>query len=337
MKSRILIIGLAILLIGCAQIERKPKELAPVPVETKIVSKQATHTHSRYVGEVIANRETPLSMQSTGRVIMLGCHDGERVSKGQVLVRIDSTQAVNALRSAEASLRHAQDGYDRAKKVHAKGGVTDQQMVEIESQLTQARSMVASAKRLVEECTLYAPFDGVVSGFNLSVGQTVAPGIQLFSVLDITSLSIRFGVPEDEINQLTETTGEVEVPAAGVVLPIRITEKSVSANPLTHSYAVTAKITGGTNVLMPGMVGKVTMDAASTGDIVIPAHCVLLMPKGPTVWVIENGKAARRDITVSGYHANGVQVSSGLKAGDTLVVEGYQKLYKGCSVVESEE
>ena len=181
-----------------------------------------------------------------------------------------------------------------------------------------------------------APFDGVVSGFNLSVGQTITPGIQLFSVLDISSLSVRFGVPEDEINQLTETDGIVDVPAAGAVLPIRITEKSVSANPVTHSYAVTAKIIGGTKVLMPGMVGKVTMHSEGSGEIVIPAHCVLLMPKGPTVWVVEDGKAVRREIEVNGYQANGVQISSGLQAGDTLVVEGYQKLYTGCKVIKGE-
>ena len=338
MRYGLLITSVSVLLMtGCAQIERKVKEPAPVHVVTTVVAPQTTHTHSRYVGEIIAGNETPLSMQSAGRVLTVGCHDGERVRKGQVLVRIDSTQAVNALRSAEASLHHAEDGYNRAVQVHAKGGVTDQQMVEIKSKLTQAQSMYAAAQRNVEECTLRAPFDGVVSGFNLSVGETVSPGIHLFSVLDISSLSVRFGVPEGEISQLTESEGEVEVPAAGAVLPICITEKSVSANPVTHSYSVTARITGTTGErgvrLMPGMVGKVTMNAENTGAIVIPAHCVLLMPHGPTVWVIENGRAARRDIVVSGYLANGVQVSSGLQAGDILVTEGYQKLYKGCEVV----
>ena len=327
---------LVLLVCSCSKIVHKPQQPAPIRVETIVVVPQATNIHSRYVGEVAAIRETPLSMQSAGRVLKVGCHDGERVKQGQVLVQVDSTQAVNALRSAEASLHHAQDGYDRAKQVHVKGGVTDQQMVEIESQLTQAQSMYDAARRRVEECTMSAPFDGVVSGFNLSVGQTITPGIQLFSVLDISSLSVRFGVPEDEINQLTETDGIVEVPAAGAVLPIRITEKSVSANPVTHSYAVTAKIIGGTKVLMPGMVGKVTMHSEGSGEIVIPAHCVLLMPKGPTVWVVEDGKAVRREIEVNGYQANGVQISSGLQAGDTLVVEGYQKLYTGCKVIKGE-
>ncbi|MBO4666361.1 MAG: efflux RND transporter periplasmic adaptor subunit [Paludibacteraceae bacterium] len=335
---------LVLVLCGCSKIVHKPKVPSAVHVETVVVAPQLSHAQSRYVGEVCAVRETPLSMQSAGRVLEIGCRDGERVRKGQVLVRIDSTQSVNALRSAEASLRHAQDGYDRAKQVHTKGGVTDQQMVEIESQLTQAESMYAAAKRRVEECTLRSPFDGVVSGLKLSIGETVTPGIQLFSILDISSLSVRFSVPEGEIGGVESNSGTVEVPAAGVELPIRITEKSVRANTLTHAYSVTAAIKGGVGVLMPGMVGKVRLETSSQTEhgpaspdriqtIVIPAHCVLLMPKGPTVWVVENGKAVRRAIEVSGYQANGVQVSSGLEVGDTLVVEGYQKLYTGCEVV----
>ena len=63
-------------------------------------------------------------------------------------------------------------------------------------------------------------------------------------------------------------------------------------------------------------------------------QCVLLKQEGPTVWVIENGKAVRREITTGGYQADGVRVTSGLNAGDTLIVEGYQKLYKDCNVIE---
>ncbi len=339
MGYRLSIAVLAIIVLcSCAKIERKAKEPAPIRVETIVVQPQAMQTSSRYIGTIEASRETPLSMQSAGRVTETGCRNGERVRKGQVLLRIDSTQAGNALRSAEASLRHAEDGYNRAKQVYAKGAVTDQQMVEIESKLTQAQSMVETAQRLVEECTIYAPFDGVVSGFDITVGQTVSPGIKLFSLLDLSSLIVRFGVPESEINSISNGRGEIEVPAINSVLPIRITEKSVSANPVTHSYSVTAEISGGTRELMPGMVGKVTVGNqqknANTGEIIIPAHCVLLMPQGPTVWVIEAGKAARRDIIVDGYLANGVRVKEGLQAGDRLVVEGFQKLYKGCQVTE---
>ena len=330
---------------ACSRIERKAyKEPAAIPVQTMVVSSLTVHSTSRYVGTIEAVRETPLSMQATGRVLELGCKDGERVRKGQVIVAIDSTRAVNSLRAAEASLQHAQDGYNRAKPVHDKGGISDQQMVEIESQLTQAQSVYALAKEQVEECTLRAPFDGVISGFNLSVGQTVLPGVRLFSLLDISALAVRFSVPEGEIGAIRKgAKGTMECPAVNTSRPITVTEISVSANQITHSYDVTARINGATESLLPSMVAKVSLSTndqrpttnyqlPTTNDLIIPAHCVLLMPQGPTVWVVEQGRAQRRNIVVDGYYAEGVRVTDGLQNGDTLIIEGYQKLYNDCHI-----
>jgi multidrug efflux pump subunit AcrA (membrane-fusion protein) len=150
-------------------------------------------------------------------------------------------------------------------------------------------------------------------------------------------------VPEAEIRELG-TTGEVECAAVNAVFPVTISEKSVAANTVTHTYEVVAHITGGTDVLMTGMVAKVQVWNTDRSrddlrpqntDIVIPAKCILLTPKGHTVWVAENGTAVRREIVIDGYQADGVRVKSGLQAGDTLITEGYQKLYKGCAVTEN--
>ena len=88
---------------------------------------------------------------------------------------------------------------------------------------------------------------------------------------------------------------------------------------------------------MSGMVGKVMVNGErlkmNSEGVVIPAKCVLLKPEGHTVWVIEQGSAVRRDIVVDGYQADGVRVKNGLQPGDTLIIEGYQKLYNGCKVI----
>ena len=313
---------------------------APIKVKTMVVAPQAGSATSRYVGAIEPTHETPLSMETAGRVTVISVKNGQRVRKGQVLLTINNTQALNALQGAKAALQHAQDGYDRVSKVHAKGVVSDQKMVEVESQLAQAKSLYSAAKQRVEECTLTAPCDGVVNGLTVEKGQTVIPGTKLCSVLDVTGFNVRFTVPEAEIRELG-TTGEVECTAVDAVFPITITEKSVAANTVTHTYEVVARIQGGTDVLMTGMVAKVqitqTSDSqspVSNTDIVIPAKCILLTPDGHTVWVAENGTAVRRDITIAGYQADGVRVKNGLQAGDTLITEGYQKLYKDCKIIE---
>lgn len=341
MKNRVKVIGvIALVLMGCTKLEQRKQEQAPLRVKTMVVSSQSSSATGRYVGTIEPIRETPLSLQSAGRVINVHVQNGQHVRQGQTIVQIDNTQAMNALRSAEAALRHAQDGYDRVQKVHDKGVVSDQKMVEIESQLAQAKAMYEAAKQQVNECTLVAPCNGVISGLDVEIGQTIIPGTTLCSVLDMTGFCVRFTVPEAEIGVLqnagTKYKGEVECVAIDTLLPIVLKELSMVANPLTHTYDVKARIAGKEPRLMKGMVGKVKISgerlAANGEGIVIPAKCVLLKPEGPTVWVKEGNQAVRRTITVGGYQADGIRIESGLQAGDTLIVDGYQKLYTGCLI-----
>ena len=332
----------ALVFTACTQNEhRAQREQQPIKVSTMVVASQTGNAASRYVGTIEPVHETPLSMHTTGRVESVNVKNGQRVRKGQTLLAVDNTQAINALRGAEATLQQAQDGYNRVSKVHDKGVVSDQKMVEIESKLAQAKSMYAAAKRQVEECTLTAPCDGVIDGLKIEKGQSVVPGVTLCSILDLSGFSVRFTVPETEISELSapnvKLTGTVECTAIDSVFPIVVTEKSVTANTVTHTFEVVAKIKGGADVLMSGMVGKVMLNVESLvlrGEgIVIPARCVLLKPEGHTVWVVEQGTAVRRFVTVEGYQADGVKIVNGLQSGDTLITDGYQKLYKDCKVI----
>ena len=343
MKKQLTLLLTVLCLVACGHRDASQREQAPLKVKTMVLSPATGGMTSRYVGTIEPVHETPLSLQSVGRVVSLSAKNGQRVKKGQPLMAIDNTQAMNALQTAEASLKHAQDGYDRVSKVHSKGVVSDQKMVEIESQLAQAKSLYEAAKQQLAECTLIAPCDGLVDGLNIEIAQTIIPGTKVCSLLDVTAFNVRFTVPEAEINGIEKNyrsmEGTVECGAIDTVLPIVITEKGVTANPLTHTYDVVASVRGGVNLLKTGMVGKVVLtpsavshQQSAVSSIIIPASCVLMKPEGPTVWVLSNGEAERRPISLDGYQANGVRVAFGLQAGDTLIIEGYQKLYKGCKI-----
>ena len=299
-----------------------------------VIMPQDGSTASRYVGTIEPAQTTPLSLQTTGRVVSVEVKNGQRVTAGQTILKVDDTQARNALQGAEAVLQHAQDGYGRVAAVHEKGVVSDQKMVEISSQLEQAKSLYEAAKQQLEECTLKAPCDGVVDGLEVVTGQTMIPGTKLCTILDVSAYSVRFTVPENEIGSLADK-GTVECAAIGAVLPVTVTEKGITANAVTHTYEVVARINGRAEGLKSGMVATVKLKGErlkDEGDIVIPAKCILLKPEGHTVWVMEKGTAVRRAIEIDGYRADGVRVANGLTIGDTLITEGYQKLYNGCKV-----
>lgn len=326
-------------LAACGPKSEQSTTLQPIPVRVQVVTSGVPSSPSRYVGTVEAVRETPLSMQTGGRVLSVHVKDGEYVKKGQVLLCVDSAQALNAVRSTQAVYEQAKDGYERAKQVYDKGAVTDQKMVEIESQYTQARSFYDAARQQLNECTLRAPQDGVISGWKIQPGQSVLPAMRIGVILDLSAYQVLFTVPETEIGMVTiGQRGEMDCAAVNSSYAIQVTEKSMKADPVTHTYTVSAHVSGTTDSrLMPGMVAKCRLDGhknaqAENNEIVIPNRCVLLTKNGPTVWIAADGKAARRAITTGRYKSDGVEVKEGLHAGDTLIIDGYQKLYNGCKL-----
>jgi len=250
-----------------------------------------------------------------------------------VLLCVDSTQAVNALRSAEAALRQAEDAYNRVKQVHAGGAVSDQQMVEVESKLEQARAMESAARKQVEECVLSAPTDGTVSALEVKVGQTIVPGVRVLNLLNVSSYKVSFAVPESEVGSVAiGQSGRMHCAATNEDYAIRVCEKNLKANPVAHTYTIKANVTGNSSRLMPGMVATVILPQRETEHIVVPAACIHLLQSGASVWLKRDGRAERVMVEVGGYEANGIRIKSGLNAGDSVVVEGYQKIYEGCKL-----
>lgn len=328
---------LAGMLVSCAGGEKK-HSVAPIVVQTMQVAAEKVSGESRYMGTVCAKREVPVSVQTAGRILSIHAEDGRFVRAGELLACVDSTQALNGLTSAQALLTKAQDGYDRMMKVYAKGGVTDQQRVEIESQLAQAKSLFAAAEERLDECRVIAPVSGWLREMDKQVGQSVVMGSQIGVIADMSAFTVRFTVPEAEVGTVTiGQKGEMYCAAIDKTMPIVVTKKNISANPLAHTYEISANVQGATQGLMPGMMAKVSLiDTDSAAHMVLPTRCIHLMPEGHTVWVVIDGKAERRLIEIDGYQADGVRVRSGLTIGERIVTDGYQKLYKGCSVVEQE-
>ena len=305
-------------------------------VETLVVGDGSTPTERNYVGDIGSEQEVTLSFPLGGTLTKVAVKNGDHVSKGQLLAEVDATSATSLHVSALATLRQAEDAYRRLEAVHREGGISDVKWVEMETNLEKARQTEVSARKHMEDCSIRAPFSGVVSCGIHQVGQEMRPGETFARVLDMKRLCVQFSVPEQEISLIKigdEATAVVPSMGDGQ-LTLRIGDKSLSANPLGHTYRVSASIVGGGNTLplLPDMVAKVHVKLNSLGGIVVPSGCLETMPEGTVVWVVKEGKAERCLITVGDFARNGVVVKEGLSVGDTVVVAGQQKLYTGARV-----
>lgn len=334
-KSYIYIVLFITLISSCRKaVSPSTQTSEAIKVDLLVVSNQTeTYTHT-HLGRIEQAATIPLSMQTSGTIINKYISKGDRVSKGQILLQIDTLQAYNALQIAQANLTAVQDGYDRAQQMHLKGGITEQKMVELQSQLQQAKSMASIAKKQLDDCTLKASRDGIISDCDIQIGQEITPAMPLITLLDIEHFNVTFDVPEQEVMDIQiGDKGYTLVEAIhSDSLPIVVTEKSLVANHLSHTYTIKAKIAT-TSIkqqpLLPGMMSKVFLSTQQINGITIPPTCIHTQLNETNIWVVHHGKAIRKPVVVGKYTNQGVLITQGLTAGDSVIVSGYQKLYNG--------
>ncbi len=190
---------------------------------------------------------------------------------------------------------------------------------------------------------LYAPISGVISSRTAEVGQNVMAGQQVYKLVDVSRVDVRFTVPENDISSLkVGQTAEVRIKAAGgETLRGTLTEKGVEADPVSHTYPVKLSLANSGGGLLPGMVCSVSITDyknVSSGIITVPLGAVELDDDNTRfVWTDNGGKAEKRVVTLGKFVGDDVEVLSGLAAGDRLIVEGARKVSEGMKVTEDKK
>lgn len=306
-------------------------------VRVMVISDGSGFVGSNYIGSVEPAKKADLFSKHSGTLVELYVRQGQRVSAGQAIARIESHSISSAAEAANATLRQAEDALRRLSQVHDAKAVADVKMVEVETKVAQARAAAASANQALSECTLRAPFSGVVSDLSLERGVEVSPLDRIATVMDLSSKEIEVSIPENEINSVSiGDSALVEISAISRTLRAVVSEKSMVGTALSHTYKCRLRPLDrdSGNMMMPGMICKVySAQSAQHRDIIIPAEVVKMDSQGKYVWTMDdNGLVAKKYITLGKYIRKGVVVESGLLPGDQLIVAGMQKVSTGMKV-----
>lgn len=345
MMKKVIGMVLALLLCGCDHLLQQDEPVRKVAVRVvnvgQLDNEDIDVPNCEYVGTVEESSASTIAFSTSGRVTAVYVKEGQTVRAGQLLAEVDNTTALNSYKAAQATLRQAQDGYDRAKQVYQKGSLPEVKWIEVKTQLDQAQSIAEIAKKNLDDCKLYAPCGGTVADRNLEVGSNVAPFQPVLRLLNLGSLAVKVSIPEGDIAQIRNgMAARVTVTALdNLELRAVVDERNVSADPLSHSYLVRLRLQGAAGKrLLPGMVCKVAMgQRATSGGLLLPNRAVQIANDGQRfVWVVEDGKASRRMVTIGDLSSNGVLVSSGLNGGEQVIVDGTLKVSEGTQVVCNE-
>ena len=327
----------ALIWISCSGKKDENQAIRAVPVKVVKVSESSYINSRNYVGTVEAVSSSSLSFEVMGNVNKVFVTEGENVQKGKLLATLDKATLQNSYNASLASLKEAQDAYNRMKSLYDNGSLPEMKWVEVQSKLQQAVSMEQISRKSLKDAGLHAPFSGVISRKSIEPGMNVMPGIEVMQLADISTVNIKIAVPEKEISRVNKgQQAEVRVGALGDKLFTGVvSEKGIAANPLAHTYEVKIKLNNTSHELMPGMVCKVGVHSHETeAGIVLPNHTVQLQPDGKKfVWVVKGNAASQRMVNTGDLTAEGVIITAGLQPGDEVIVSGNQKVSEGTKIV----
>lgn len=286
------------------------------------------------LGTAHANESVDVTSKVSNLVTEVHFDEGQQVAKGEVLVELDSRQARADLAVAEAALRESASQYRRSRELYDTKVLSDAQIEQIEATFRSNEARVASARARLADNVVRAPFAGRIGLRRVSVGSLVNPGAVITTLDDTSRIKLDFTVPETYVGAVAPELGiEAQSPAfPGESFAGTVSSVDSRVDPQTRSVIVRAVLPNPSGRLKPGMFLTVRVKRSEADVLLIPEEALVPEQGDVYVYVVSDGKVARRKVLIGQRRVGSVQVVDGLRAGELVVTEGTQKLRDGAAV-----
>jgi membrane fusion protein (multidrug efflux system) len=311
----------------------------PVTVSVHVAAPTEISDRMIIGGSVKANEEIDLIAEVAGKITRIYFEEGQLVKKGQLLVKINDDELRAALSKLQVTMKLAKDKEYRQKVLLEKGGISQQ---EYETAVTDLGSLEEEIKRVnaqLQKTSITAPFSGRVGLRTVSEGSYVSPNTKISTLVNDDPVKIDFSVPEKYAAAIMQGQ-EVRFFVQGVDSPYIATvyARDPSIDVSTRTLAVRAVSSNKEGKLLPGSFARVEMDfKPMKGSVTVPSEAIVPVLKGQKVFVIKNGEATEQMVETGIRNEKIVEITSGLKVGDSVAVQGIMNLRPGAKVVIMKE
>lgn len=337
-----------ILILLCAGCGNKPAEkVLPPPVKI-IQVKDAAQTQAEiYAGVVRGRYESNLAFQVGGKIISRAVEEGNFVRTGDILMQIDAKDVVQQLNaskaqvdSAQANLNLAKSNFERYNQLFSENAISaamlDQYKTSYENAVASYNAAVAQANQISNSLSytqLLANSDGVISKINVEVGQVVAAGQTVLTLVQTNELEVEINVPENKLSEI-EIGKRAEISfwanpdkVGGVVREI-----APVADSTARTYRVRISIPNPRDAIYLGMTASAEFLSPNLNGYTLPLSAIYQTGANSQVWIVTaENKTALKNVTVESFSGNEVIVR-GISPQDKIVVAGIHKLREGQDV-----
>lgn len=355
MRSCTLLLAFALAMVtffsvsGCQKNEAKVVEERTVNVRAQQVQLHSVRPQLESIGTINAYEEIFVSSRIEGILNSCAVKEGAEVPKGAVLAdiedidyRLEVKRDEAALKQAEATLVNAKHEYQRKEALMKEELVTRQQFDDVstkralaEADVDRAKAALSLAREKLSKTRIYSPLSAFVKEKKVSVGDYVRNGTPLFTLIQIDPIKLNFNVPERDIGKLRKGQ-QVQftvdsIPGKNFTGTVRTIYPSLEEK--TRTLQVEAVVSNRDRMLKPGSFAKVVLYTGAARDsVLIPVTSMIYDENIVRVFVVEADRAKELEVKTGGKYGEMIEITEGLKGGETLVVAGQQNLAGGTKV-----
>jgi membrane fusion protein (multidrug efflux system) len=318
---------------GAAAEDEEGKSAVPVNVVEVAVGSVSTYLTA--TANLVPEDEVKVLAEAEGRVTRLLVEEGDRVESGQLLAALLRDEAEITFNKAELKASNAEMAYDRARRMFRESLISQEEFDRITMDHRIAQQELAEAGWKLDKTEIRAPFDGRLTLRQVTLGQHVREGDELFTVTDFEPLIARIYLPEPDVIALREGR-EVRITLKAndaVSFRGRIRQISPVVDVSTGTVKVTVEAVEPPSAVRPG--GFVIIDIVRETHaeaLVLPRKAVIRELQSAHVFVARDGVAERRDVSVGLEEDGRVEILSGVAAGERIVVAGQGGLKDGSRI-----
>jgi membrane fusion protein (multidrug efflux system) len=333
-------LGLIALLTGCDDEPsggRNSGRGGAIEVVTQKVELQAMVDEIQALGTANANESIEIQPRISSLIERVTFEEGQLVHKGDLLVELENSEIVAGLALAEAALSESQSLYSRSKSLADTQAISVSNLEQLLAQVQVDEAQVEAARARLANTAIRAPFSGRIGLRRVSPGSFVSNSTIITTLDDVSTIKLDFSVPETFLTVLSEG---MNIAALSLVYPERVFNGRVASidtrlDPVTRAVQVRAIIPNSDGALKPGMFLSVDLHRERGEQLLAPEQCIV--PEGSIqyVYVVADGIAEKRAVTLGRRIPGFVVINSGLTAGEAVITEGTHKVRDGSQVKES--
>lgn len=310
-----------------------------IPVFVKEMKPEPFNHFINANGKVEAVQDAFISPETNGQITKIYVEEGDRVQKGQLLVKLNTSVIESNIEEVKTNLELARETFLKQKRLWQDSVGSEMEYLQAKNQKKSLEQRLETLREQLDMAQLKAPFPGIVEKINQKEGELGTPGMQILHLVNLKKLKVKADITEQYISSISAGDMiQLSFPAyPDVAKRIPIARKGQIIDDESRTFVIEARLDNQNELIKPNQVCVVNVrDFASEDALVVPSNIIKQDMKGDYVYIIKQDEG--RDVATKVYvepgrsYNNRTIITKGMKKGDKVITSGYTQVSEGSEV-----